>query len=106
MDDRAVADRVGRSLDRLGPNAGLFPCAMRGSINPATGPGRHRAAIFAGDNPYSTLVWVSLRTHARAGDAIREATKAVPDVRHGFERLEARHADSAASVLCALSEVR
>ncbi len=90
--DSAVATRVGRRLDRLGANPPLFPCAIRGSINSATGPGRHRAAIFAGDDPYSTLVWVSLRTHARAGDAIRKATKAVPDVRRGFERLEVRRA--------------
>ncbi len=88
--DSAVATRVGRSLDRLGANPPLFPCAIRGSITAATGPGRHRAAIFAGDNPYSTLVWVSLRTHARAGDAIREATKAAPDVRRGFQLREAR----------------
>ena len=90
--DTAVAERVGHGLDELGPNPRLFPSAIRGSIEPPTGPGRHRAAIFAGDNPYSTPVWVSLRTHSKAGPAIREAVKAAPDVRRGFQLREVRRA--------------
>ncbi len=90
--DTAVAARVGRSLDKMCPRPRLFPGAVRGSIEPPTGPGRQRAAIFAGDNPYSNLVWVSLRTHSKAGPAIREAVKAAPDVRRGFQLREVRRA--------------
>ena len=63
----------------------LLPSAVRADGRPGAASGQYRGAIFAGDNPYSCRVWVSLRTHSQAGPAIRDAVAVVPDVRRGFQ---------------------
>ncbi len=62
----------------------LVPSAMRADGEPSAAPGRFRGAVFAGDNPYSRLVWVSLRTRSNPGPAINDAVAAVRDVRQGY----------------------
>ena len=62
-----------------------FPVAVRASGQSGIGPGRYRGAIFAGDNPYSRLVWASLQTRSKSGPAIKDAVAAIPDVRCGFQ---------------------
>jgi hypothetical protein len=68
----------------------LVPSAVRADGRPSVAPGRYRGAVFAGDNPYSCLVWVSLRTRSQPGPAIADAVAAAPYVRRGFP-LEVGH---------------
>jgi hypothetical protein len=76
---------------RLGAGLPLVPSAIRADGRPGGAAGRYRGAIFAGDNPYSRMVWVSLSTHSQPGPAIRDAVAVVRDVRWGFPLEVVRH---------------
>jgi hypothetical protein len=67
----------------------LIPCAVRVDGRPDVAPGRYLGAVFAGANPYSRLVWVLLRTRSKPAPAIADVVAAVPEVRRGFELLQA-----------------
>jgi hypothetical protein len=68
-----------------------LPSAVRADGRPGGAAGRYHGAIFAGDNPYSRMVWVSLHTRSQPGPAIRDAVAVVRDVRRGFLLEVGRH---------------
>ncbi len=76
---------------RLGAVPLLIPSAIRADGRPGGAAGQYRGAVFAGDNPYSRLVWVSLRSRSKPGPAINDAVAAVSDVRRGFPLEVGRH---------------